>query len=118
MKKKKKERTKPHRASKAPADSIQIAREEGPSIVQDFHTGHTKRGGRLYAILSDVCAFADTNGGTLYIGISANPKEQLPGVRNPSRVAKKIRKEIEHRITPPLDVTVDVQKTQEKRWSG
>jgi PHP family Zn ribbon phosphoesterase len=109
------DRTRPYRASKAPADSIQIAREEGPSIVQDFHVGHTKRGGRLYAILSDVCAFANTNGGTLYVGISANRKEQLPGVRNPSRVVKKIREEIEHRITPPLDVTMDVQKTQETK---
>jgi hypothetical protein len=102
-------RTRPYHATKAPVDYIQAARAEGPSIVQDFHAGYTKRGGRLYAILADVCAFANTNGGTLYVGIGA--KAQPPGVKNPSRLVRTLQKEIEHRITPPLEVTVDVQRT-------
>jgi len=105
-------RTRPYRAAKAPLDYIQAAREEGATIVQDFHAGYTQRGGRLYAILADVCAFANTNGGTLYVGISADPKEHSPGVSNPSRLVKRLQEEIERRITPPLDVTVDVQATQ------
>ncbi|RLC99061.1 MAG: transcriptional regulator [Chloroflexi bacterium] len=105
-------RTRPYRAAKAPVDYIQAAQEEGPSIVQDFHAGHTQRGGRLYAILADVCAFANTNGGTLYVGIGANPKERPPGVSKPPQVVRKLQEEIEHRITPPLQVTVDVQQTQ------
>ncbi len=104
--------TRPYRATKAPVDYIQAAREEGSTIVQDFHVGHTQRGGRLYAILADVCAFANTNGGTLYIGLSADPKEQPPGVSNSSRVAKTLQGEVERRITPPLGVRVDVQGTQ------
>lgn len=105
-------RTRPYRAAQAPLDHIQTAREEGGTIVQDFHVGYTRRGGRFYAILSDVCAFANTNGGTLYVGISADPKEHPPGVNNPSRVVKTLQEEIERRITPPLEVTVDVQQTQ------
>ena len=105
-------RTRPYRAAKAPLDHIQAAREEGPTIVQDFHVGYTRRGGRLYAILADVCAFANTNGGTIYVGVSADPEERPAGVSNPSRVVKTLQAEIERRITPPLDVTVDVQKTQ------
>jgi hypothetical protein len=105
-------RTRPYQAAKAPTDYIQAAREEGPSIVQDFHAGYTKRGGRLYAILADTCAFANTNGGTLYVGIGADPKERPPGVSNPSRVVRRVQEEIERRITPPLDITVDVQKTE------
>jgi len=105
-------RTRPYRAAKAPVDYIQAAREEGATIVQDFHAGYTQRGGRLYAILADVCAFANTNGGTLYVGISADPKERSPGVSNPSRVVRTLQEEIERRITPPLGVTVDVQTTQ------
>jgi PHP family Zn ribbon phosphoesterase len=105
-------RTRPYRAAKAPVDYIQTAREEGASIVQDFHAGHTQRGGRLYAILADVCAFANTNGGTLYVGVSANPKERPPGVSKPSQVVNKLQEEVERRITPPLGVTVDVQQTQ------
>ena len=105
-------RTRPYRAAKAPVDYIQAARGEGATIVQDFHAGHTQRGGRLYAILADVCAFANTNGGTLYVGISANPKERPPGISKPPQVVKKLQEEIERRITPPLEVTVDVQQTQ------
>ncbi|MEE8389630.1 MAG: RNA-binding domain-containing protein [Anaerolineae bacterium] len=105
-------RTRPYRATKAPVDYIRRAREEGATIVQDFHAGHTQRGGRLYAILADVCAFANTNGGTLYVGSSANPKEQPPGISKPSQVVKKLQEEVERRITPHLGVTVDVQQTQ------
>jgi len=105
-------RTRPYRGTTGPVDYIQAAREEGPTIVQDFHAGYTRRGGRLYAILADVCAFANTNGGTLYVGISADPKERPPGVSNPSRLVKTLQEEVERRITPPLDVTVDVQTTQ------
>ena len=105
-------RTRPYRPAKAPVDHIQAAREEGSSIVQDFHAGYTQRGGRLHAILADVCAFANTNGGTLYVGIGADPKEQPPGVSNPSRLVRTLQEEVERRITPPLSVTVDVQQTQ------
>ncbi len=105
-------RTRPYRPARAPMDYIQMAREEGPTIIQDFHAGCTRRGGRLYAVLADVCAFANTNGGTLYIGVSDDPKEPPIGVHNPSRVVKMLQEEIEHRITPPLEVTIDVQETQ------
>jgi len=105
-------RTRPYRATQKPHDHIQAAREEGASIVQDFHTSYTRRGGRLYAILADVCAFANTNGGTLYVGLSGNPKEGPTGVDNAGRAVSTLRDEIERRITPPLDVRVDVQKTR------
>ena len=105
-------RTRPYRAAKAPVDYIRAARKEVATIVQDFHVGYTRRGGRLHAILADVCAFANTNGGTVYIGISASVKEQAAGVSNPSRVVKTLQTEIERRITPPLEATVDVNETQ------
>jgi PHP family Zn ribbon phosphoesterase len=105
-------RTRPYRAARAPVDYIQAAREEGPTIVQDFHAGYTRRGGRLYAILADVCAFANTNGGTLHVGVSPTPQERPVGVSTPSRVVRTLQEEIERRITPPLAVTVDGQETQ------
>ena len=104
-------RTRPYRRAKARQDYIQSARKEGATIVQDFHAGYTKRGGRRYAILADICAFANTNGGTLYVGVSGAPKEPPPGVKNPWRLAKTLQHEVEQRITPPLEVTVDVQQT-------
>ena len=105
-------RTRPYRATKAPVDFIQAARDEGATIVQDFHEGYTRRGGRLYAILADVCAFANTNGGTLYVGVGDDPKEGPVGVSAPARVIRTLQEEVERRITPPLAVTVDSQQTR------
>ncbi len=107
-------RTRPYRPSRDPYDHVQAAREEGPSIVQTFHEGMTRRGGRLYAIIADVCALANTNGGTIYVGVSAKPKEKPAGVSNVSEAIETLRTEIEHKITPPLEVEIDVLETRGK----
>jgi hypothetical protein len=105
-------RTRPYRRTQEPLDHIQEAREEGNSIMQAFHVGYTRRGGRRYAILADVCAFANTNGGAVYVGVSVNPKERPSGVKNPGNLVQSLQEEIERRITPPLEVKVDIQETQ------
>jgi len=109
-------RTRPYRpTAKAPFDHVQAAREEGASIVQDFHEQHTRRDGHFYAILADICAFANTNGGTLYIGLSADPREPVAGVGNPRQVIGTIKGEVAQRITPPIEIAADVQETQGKK---
>lgn len=105
-------RTRPHRAAEDEAfDFVQQAREEGPSIVQAFHESLSTRGGKRYAIIADVCALANTNGGTLYVGISADPREPPVGVQNAKQAVKIIEQEIAKRITPPLTCGVDLQET-------
>ena len=107
--------TRPYRAERAPFDYVRAAREQGPSIVQSFHEKMTRRGGRLYAIIADVVAFANTNGGTIYVGVSANPKTPPKGIDNPKEAIAILRSEIERKITPPLEVTIDVQQTEGKQ---
>jgi len=108
--------TRPYRpTAKVPFDHVQAAREEGPTIVQGFHERYTRRGGHLYAILADICAFANTNGGTLYIGVSADASEPPVGVSTPQKAIETIRAEVARRITPPLEITADVQETQGKK---
>jgi hypothetical protein len=107
-------RTRPYRTSHAPFDHVQAAREEGESIVQAFHESATRRGGRLYAVLSDICAFANTNGGTVYLGVSANPKEKPAGVENVQSTVETVRHEVDTRIAPEPDVEIDTQETQGK----
>lgn len=103
-------RTRPARVTSF--DFIQQVREEGPGIVQSFHESMTRRGGRLYAIIADACAFANTNGGTIYVGVHPeNPKAKPVGVSNTSESIDMLRSEIERTITPPLDVQIDVQET-------
>ncbi len=105
--------TRPHRPeSTLPFDHVQAAREQGPSIVQDFHPQFGKRGGYQDAIIHDVCAFANTNGGTLYIGVPRDPRKPPTGVNAPARVMQSLRDAIATEITPELEVTLDVLETQ------
>ncbi len=106
-------RTRPYRPEARPFDYIQAAREEGPNIVQEFHERYSRRGGYQDAIIADVCAFANTNGGTLYIGLSDDAKKAPAGVgASPNRIVNLFNNEIEGRISPAMDLTIDVQETQ------
>jgi hypothetical protein len=102
-------RTRPARSeAQPPFDYVSMARESRPSIVQSFHENMTRRGGRLYAIVADVVAMANTNGGTVYVGINANPKVPPAGVDNSDQAVAKLRTEIEQKVIPPLEVSIDV----------
>ncbi len=104
--------TRPYRA-KHPFDYIQIAREEGPNIVQEFHERYSRRGGYRDAIIADICAFANTNGGTLYVGVPASSEKPPTGVgASPTRVVNLFHRLVQERITPKLDINADVQETQ------
>jgi hypothetical protein len=109
-------RTRPHRHKTAPAfDYVQEARKEGANIVQDFHEGLTVRGGKRYAIIADTCAFANTNGGTLYVGLSSDPQQPVVGVSNPKSAITQLENEISNRISPELSCMLDVQTTNGKK---
>lgn len=105
-------RTRPYRPTKAPFDHVQAAREEGPSIVQSFHESMAKQGGRLHAVLRDVVAMANTNGGTVYIGAKADPKALPVGVTDPDGATATLKAEIQRKIAPPLDVDITTVDTR------
>jgi hypothetical protein len=109
-------RTRPHRHKEEPAfDFIQAARDEGANIVQDFHEGLSVRGGQRYAIIADVCAFANANGGTLYIGLPDDPKKPVVGVTGAEQAIVQLEKEISNRISPPLTCTLDIHEISGKK---
>ncbi|MCL4871274.1 MAG: putative DNA binding domain-containing protein [Anaerolineae bacterium] len=107
--------TRPFRGKATPVDFVQAAREEGPSIVQAFHPQMTQRGGYLTAILRDVCAMANSNGGTIYIGVSANAKEKPVGVKDHEKVIRKLQEEIAKHISPEPPVLIDSLPSQGER---
>lgn len=109
-------RTRPHRQkAEAAFDFVRAAREEGANIVQDFHESMSVRGGRLYAVLANVCAFANTNGGTLFIGLSADPRKPIVGVSNVEQAISQLEKEISNRISPPFHCQIDARQANSKR---
>jgi len=108
-------RTRPYRPAKAPFDHVRAAREQGPSIVLSFHESMAKKGGRLHAIVCDVVAFANANGGVIYVGARADPKVPPVGINNPEEAIGILKAEIQRRVTPPLDVTIDSLESEGKK---
>jgi hypothetical protein len=109
-------RTRPFRPpAQAPFDHVRAARKQGTNIVQSFHESMSRRGGHLYAVLCDICAFANTNGGTIFVGLSDQPKDIVVGVKKTQEAARIIRNEVEKKITPPLDIAIDEQQTEGKK---
>ena len=108
--------TRPHQHSSQPAyDFIQDARQEGATFMQDFHEKITVRGGSLYSIIADICAFANSNGGTLYLGVPEEPGKDFEGVPRPNQSIEKLQEEISKRISPELECKFEVQETEGKK---
>jgi hypothetical protein len=109
-------RTRPNRPMAEPAfDFIHAAQDEGSNIIQDFHESLTVRGGKRYSIIADVCAFANTNGGTLYIGLSLDPKKPPVGVPDAEQAISQLEKDLDDRISPPPAITLDIHETAGKK---
>ncbi len=109
-------RSRPHRYSEEPIyEFIRSAQEEGANIIQDFHENMETRGGRLNNILADICAFANTNGGTIYIGVSRDPRKPILGVQDSEHSLQVLEREIAKRISPPVNCTLDIIETGGKK---
>ncbi len=107
--------TRPYRGPSNPIDFVQLAREEGESIVQAFYPTIAKRGGHLDRLLQDICAMSNTNGGTIYVGVSANPKEEPVGVREIDKAIDLLYTAVSNRITPEPNIHVDTLPSQKKQ---
>jgi len=107
-------RTRPYRPAEPSFDYVQVAQEAGPSIVQSFHERMARKGGHLRAILRDVVAFANTNGGTIYVGVGIKIKNPPIGVDRPDEATRVLVAEIDRAVVPPIEVDVDVLKTRGK----
>ncbi len=107
-------RSRPYNPGHKPKDYVDLAREEGPTVVQSFHESIAKKGGHLYNIIADVCAFANTNGGTIYVGVRADNKHAPVGVSRPKQAIKSIQNEIKTLISPRLEVEIDTLETRGK----
>jgi len=109
-------RTRPARpAAAAPFDPIKAVRAQGPSIVQSFHETFSPKTARMTAIIADVVAFANTNGGSIFVGLNANPKLPPKGIDRPDEAVELIRSEIDKSVTPPIDVDILVQTSEGRK---
>ena len=108
-------RTRPFLRSQTPFDHVLAARQQGTNIVQSFYESVARKGGDLYNILCDICAFANGNGGTIFVGLLDDMKKPVAGLSQPDKAAATIRSEVEKKINPPLEIEIDEHQTQGKK---
>lgn len=105
------DRVRPAQPANKVFDPLEVVREEGPTLVQSFHETATERGGKLLAILADLCAFANTSGGAVYVGCKPG-KTKIKGLTDAAQTEKDLRAAIEDRFSPRLEVKYDVLQSQ------
>jgi hypothetical protein len=105
------DRTRAYRPKDKVIDYVAVARAEGANIVQSFHESTSKQGGRQAAILADICAFANTDGGIVYVGASLR-KGPIKGLTNPVEEQKELQQAISERLTPPLDAKFETVQSE------
>ncbi|XWX04455.1 RNA-binding domain-containing protein [Aggregatilineales bacterium SYSU G02658] len=102
-------RTRPYASDRSTVDFVLAARDEGQTLVQSFH--ETLDAETLPRILADTCAFANTSGGTIYIGLSAQKGRAPLGVTDVQSLIHRLTDEINRAITPALEVDFDTCET-------
>ncbi|MDP3046892.1 MAG: putative DNA binding domain-containing protein, partial [Chloroflexota bacterium] len=112
-------RTRPAQAWGGPVvqpvfDEVKAARKQGPNLIQSFHEHYSGKPGRMAAIIADVVAMANTNGGTVYIGVNASPKPAVTGVEKPEEVITLVTSELQKATTPMIGATLEVVQTEGK----
>ena len=101
------DRTRPFRAPERVVDHLAAARAEGPNQTQSFHESANKKGGRQTVVLADLCGFANTDGGTIFVGASVR-KGRVKGLASSKQVQKEIQQAIAERLTPPLEARFEI----------
>lgn len=107
--------TRPARPAEAhPFDPLTAAREDGATIVQAFHNLSAPTPEVIERILCDVVAFANTNGGMIYVGASADPREPIHGVESAATMVELLRSGAERQIVPPLVLDLEMLSSGEQ----
>ncbi len=106
-------RTRPYRGPTVEVyDTVQLAREKGTAANITFHPVLNDLA--LPAIAADVCALANGEGGTIYVGVSADPIEMPKGIEHVSRAVESIRSTLTRTLTPHAPVKIEALETQHR----
>ncbi len=101
------DRTRAHINRDDPFEMVRAARIDGNTAQQAFHETLTQKRTGAGNVLRDIVAFANTGGGRVFIGASANERRPVAGLADPKSTAAELLREVERHVTPSL--TIDVQ---------
>jgi hypothetical protein len=91
-----------------PDDALALARQLGASATASFHPALPKRGDRFEAIVRDIAAMANGEGGSVFIGCDATTTKKILGVSDAADVVAALAAEIEKRVAPHLPAHIGV----------
>lgn len=106
--------TRAYNPAAKPKDPILSARADGATATQAFHESATQAGVLRLNLLTDICAFANSEGGTLYLGLAADPRSTPVGVDNPQAVADQLQRAVSAMIKPSLQLVIDTPDSNGK----
>ena len=101
-------RVRPYR-SNALWDEVEAARLQGPGIHQSFHERAVTKTSRTRPILHDVIAFANGEGGTIYVGANPDTRVPLHGLEQAEEQARILKEDIFQMIDPPINVEFEIR---------
>lgn len=99
--------TRPARPTTSSSEFIRQAREYGDTDTQSFHERLATRRTKSNAVLKDVAALANSNGGNIFIGIKPGGDSEVTGVSKPDNTVSRLKEDVEQYVTPPIDVTIE-----------
>ena len=103
-------RTRPYRGASV-WEFVEKARAEGPGLTQSFHERTATKTSRTRPILHDVAAFANTEGGTIYVGATPDTRLPVHGVEHPEEDMRVIRAEIAQTIEPRIEPEFEIKQS-------
>lgn len=99
-------KTRPSKAVE-PFDPVREAQTEGANVTTSFHERAQLRSKGYENILRDIVAFANTNGGTIYVGAGAT-KGVIRGVEQPEDTLVDLQREVAASISPQVQLDIEV----------
>jgi histidinol phosphatase-like PHP family hydrolase len=99
--------TRPARPATVGAEFIREARKQGNSVNQTFHERLATRRTKSNAVLKDIAALANSEGGTLFIGLKADEEAPVSGVSKPDTTLERLAEDVQNYISPSLDISAD-----------
>lgn len=106
--------TRPYTPPPLAEDPLARMRAQGASQTQAFYESPTQAGVLRINLLNDICAFANGEGGTIYLGLSDDARRMPTGVENAEMVIEQVSRAAAAMILPPAQISIDAIESQNR----
>ncbi len=107
-------RVRPYQPIESKLAQVLASRAEGDNQTQVFHERLSKSRRRTNAIFKDAVALANTDGGELFVGLSATANGEIAGVPRVKTAMEQLREDFARFITPEPPVTVETLNAHDR----